>query len=268
MKFKFLVVTFNIVLIVSFLIVFFTPFFALDAGFMAEFWLRNWYLAAVFLLLIAGVNLLFVLNGRTLILLEREDWPALAAHLERQVFDRGRLTRRTVRLLCDALILLADFQAIGRLEALLASKRPRLLDSLGPHFAAARLLAGDYPGLESFASQERFRTGPDADWMGFFLGFARQMGKKDAVDALVALTRKARDPIVVALAGYLAGGAVARGNPARAEEARAAAAEARERVLARFSRSRWDRAVEEARAQMYVVMVGKLLDEAGAWLFA
>jgi hypothetical protein len=36
MKFKFLVVTFNIVLIVSFLIVFFTPFFALDAGFMAE----------------------------------------------------------------------------------------------------------------------------------------------------------------------------------------------------------------------------------------
>ena len=59
MKFKVLFVIFNIVLFLSFLTIFLLPFFILDASFMLEFWSKNWYFGAIFLVILGVVNFAF-----------------------------------------------------------------------------------------------------------------------------------------------------------------------------------------------------------------
>jgi hypothetical protein len=268
MKFKVLFVIFNIVLFLSFLTIFLLPFFILDASFMLEFWVKNWYFGAIFLVILALVNLAFLANWRMLSYLEQEDWPALSRYLEGEVFEKGHCSKRKVQLLCDSLLLLGDFATVRKLQDLLAEKKPALLGALGVRFSAAHLLAGDYEAMYAL-SETHGASGSDRDWMNFFAAFSRHMSKKydESAELMLAILDKAREPLVVALSGYIAGELLVRMVPARSDELKAAASGAKTKITAKFTRQKWLSFVEEEKAGIHVVILSKLINELASWLY-
>lgn len=269
MKFKVLFVIFNIVLFLSFLTIFLLPFFILDASFMLEFWSKNWYFGAIFLVILGLVNLAFLANWKMLSFLEQEDWPALSRYLEGEVFEKARFSKRKVQLLCDSLLLLGDFATVRKLQELLAEKKPALLGALGVRFSAAHLLAGDYEAMYALASKHEASAGTDRDWMSFFAAFSRHMSKKyeESATLMLSVLEKARDPLVVALAGYIAGVLLVRMVPARSAELSEAADGAKKKITAKYTREKWLAFVEEEKAGIHVVILSKLTDELSSWLY-
>ena len=269
MKFKVLFITFNIVLFLSFLTIFLLPFFILDGSFMLEFWSKNWYFGLIFLAILGIVNAAFISNWKMLTCLEQEDWPALSSWLESRIIGKKRYSKRKVRLLCDSLLLLGDFTTIRALEAQLRAEKPQLLVSLAVRFAAAQLLSADYACLHQFASDMANTPGADRDWLRFYAAFSRQMDAHhdDCASEILPLARSARDPLVTAISGYVCGALLAKKLPGRLEELSSAADEAKERILAKYTKQKWISMIDESKSDMYVVILSKIIDETTLWLY-
>lgn len=269
MKFKALFISFNIVLLLSFVTVFLLPMLVLGGSFMLEFWSKNWFFGAIFLFVFLAVNAVFLSYWKMLSYLEKEDWPGLSQYLESEVFERKRYNSRKVRLLCDSLLLLGDFATVGKLEELLRSERPRLFSTIGIRFVAACLLSGDYGRMMSLIAELRALKCPDGEWLGFYAAFSGTLRSlpDEAATGFMPLATAGKEPLVVALSGYLAGDVLAKKLPARQTELSDAADSARARLSAKYSRKKWAGYVEDMKADMHVVVLGKLIDESNRWLF-
>ncbi len=81
MKFRTIYILFNVVIAVSFVFVFFLPFFLLGWDYSLEFWKGSWYLALFFIVLLGVLNAFFAWNWKVFSLVEKEDWSGLSAHL-------------------------------------------------------------------------------------------------------------------------------------------------------------------------------------------
>jgi hypothetical protein len=270
MKFRTIFILFNVVILVSFLFVFLLPLFLLGPESSLSFWKGNWYLAILFLALIGGLNSFFILNRKTFLLVEREDWGELSAHLVGLMFPRGRFSSTRVRLLVNAYLLQSDIGGIERLETELAAKRPDILRKNALLFGVTRLLRNQAGEAEAFfASYLDAKDVESRDWLRFDYGFSLVLQKK-VVEALPYLEEgtTARDSVLCLLAAYLLGtiGASAPGEAGKAS-AIAKAEALRSRLRKRYSSSKWSGEVERAKSEVHIVILSKLIDDAGRWLY-
>ncbi len=276
MKFRTIFTLFNVVILSSFAFVFLMPLFVLGPGPAFDFWKDNWYLGLFFLLLIAGLNAFFLANRRVFLLVEREDWGGLSAYLVKSMFGSGRsrpgrFRSSRVRLLINAYLLQSDAEGIARLESELAAKRPDLLRKNALLFGVTRLLSGRHAEAESFLKDYLSAKDADSpDWLGFDYGFSLIMQKRIAearpyVEAALA----SGDAVLRGLAAYLLDTLCAEAEPVEAERdsARQKADSCRELLRKRFSEARWAKEVERAKGEVHIVILSKLVDEAGRWLF-
>ncbi|HTX72837.1 MAG TPA: hypothetical protein VMC79_08445 [Rectinemataceae bacterium] len=269
MKFRTIFVLFNVVIVASFLFVFLMPFFLLGAQYSFTFWKSNWYLALFFLALIGGLNAFFLANRRVFLLVEREDWSSLSAHLVDQMFRRGRFRPGHVRLLVNAYLLQSDVEGIERLEAELASRRPDLLRRHALLFGVTRLLRNKSAEAETFfASYLDAKDVESKDWLRFDYAFSLVLQKR-IVEALPHLREgsTSRDAVLALLSAYLLGslGAASVAGDERAELLALASA-TRKRLRARFPGARWSREIERAKNEVHIVILTKLIDDASVWL--
>jgi hypothetical protein len=241
----------------------------LDSSFMLEFWTKNWFFGAIFIFVFLAINAVFLSYWKMLSFLEKEDWPGLSLYLEGEVFERKRYNSRKVRLLCDSLLLLGDFATIGKLEDLLRSERPRLFASIGIRFVAACLLSGDYERMIPLIAELRELKCPDGEWLDFYAAFSGTLRRlpDEAATGFVPLASAGKEPLVVALSGYLAGDVLAKKLPARKDELSGAADSAKSRLTAKYSQKKWAGYIEDMKGDMHVVVLGKLIDESNRWLF-
>lgn len=269
MKFKALFITFNIVLFLSFVTIFFLPYFILDSIFMIEFWSKNWFFALIFLVILGIVNGVFLAHWKTLTYLEKEDWPGLSRHLEIIVFDKHRFGKRKVGLLCDALILLGDFRTLGKLESELKEKKPRLFAALSIKFASAFLLAKRYEAVYALAQELGTHKDANTPWLSFYGSFALHLQNEweRAADGFILLCGTSFDPLVTALSGCMCAIIQKKHLNERDEQLRGASRVAKGRVTAKMNASKWHTYIDEEKAAMHVVVLGKLIDETGTWLY-
>lgn len=270
MKFRTIFTLFNVVILTSFAFVFLMPLFVLGAGASLDFWKENWYLALFFLLLIAGLNSFFLANRKVFVLVEREDWGGLSAYLVKSMAGKGRIRSSRVRLLINAYLLQSDAEGIARLESDLSAKRPDLLRRNALLFGVTRLLRGRNEEAEAFLKGYLDAKDADSpDWLRFDYGFSLILQKR-AREALPFLERSldSKDAVLRVLAAYLLaslGADAAETEEARAE-ARARAEAERGRLRARFDARRWAKEVERAKSEVHIVILSKLVDDAGRWL--
>ncbi len=293
MKFRILFALFNIVLISAFLSIIFLPFFAVSPSFMTQFWKDHAVVPVFFIACLVALNLLFALNWPVLSLLEREDWPGLANYLEASVLGKNRLHRRSIRLFLESHVLLGDFAPIETLSDRLARAKPALWRHFAPRIAAALILAGSYQKALAIAESalDCRLSRQTREWCVFYAGLARFMQKDyaTATASFIPLARSGAEPLVVALSGYLCtvgfgrleaetggknggkNGGKTGGDQAPTEAARVApgaAREARERISSRFRKDSWRRYLERERADIRIVILGSLTDQASTWLFS
>jgi hypothetical protein len=271
MKFRTIFILFNVVVISSFLFIFFLPLALLGPEPSLAFWKGNWYLALLFLALIAGLNSFFLLNRKTFSLVEREDWGGLSAHLVGLMFPKGRFRSGRVRLLVNAYLLQSDIEGIERLEAELAAKRPDVLRKNALLFGVTRLLRSKTAEAEEFFAPYLGAKDVDSrDWLRFDYGFSLVLQKKFAA-ALPYLEggSASRDAVLCLLSAYLLGSIGAASLPeGSGREAAAAKAEGtRSKLRKRYSSARWSKEVDRAKSEVHIVILSKLVDDAGRWLF-
>lgn len=272
MKFRTIFILFNVVILTSFLFVFLLPVFLLGPGASLSFWQGNWYLALVFLLLIVGLNAFFLANRKTFALVEREDWGELSAHLVGLMFPRSRFSTSRVRLLVNAYLLQSDIDGIETLESELEAKKPSILRKNALLFGVTRLLRNRPGEAETFFSKYLDAKDVESrDWLRFDYGFSLVLQKKSA-EALPFLHEglRSRDPVLCLLSAYLLGSVGAASAPSEGERtaAGAAADAARSRLRKRYSSAKWSKEVDRAKSEVHIVILSKLLDDAGAWLYA
>jgi hypothetical protein len=272
MKFRTIFILFNVVILTSFLFVFFLPVLLLGPGSSAGFWKANWYLALLFLALIGGLNGFFLVNRKTFVLVEREEWGELSAHLVSLMFPKGRFSSNRVRLLVNSYLLMSDIEGIERLEAELAAKKPALLRRNALLFGVTRLLRNKSEEAEAFF--EPYLEAKDVEsrpWLRFDYGFSLVLQKRYA-DALPYLREgtEARDPVLCLLSSYLLGsvGAASARDEAERLSLAARAEAARGRLRKRYSSSKWSKEVERAKSEVHIVILARLIDDAGRWLYA
>jgi hypothetical protein len=275
MKFRTIFLLFNAVILASFAFVFLMPLFVLGTGSSFAFWKENWYLGLFFLLLVAGLNSFFLANRKVFVLVEREDWGALSAHLVKTMLGPGgsrpgRLRSGRVRLLVNAYLLQSDSEGISRLEAELEARRPELLRRNALLFGVTRLLGGRNAEAEAFF--KRYLGAKDAespDWLAFDYGFSLilQSRPREALPYLEGAL-SSRDAVLRALAAYLLGslGAEAAETEEQKAESRKKAEAERESLRKRFDARRWEREVGRAKGEVHIVVLSKLVDDAGRWL--
>ena len=271
MKFKTIFFLFNAVVAFSFLFIFLFPLFILGGEYALGFWKANWFLGILFLVILGVLNGFFLSNWKLFHLVEREDWSALTSWLEDRIFNKGSIRGQYVRLYVNTAMLRSDLVALDRLEALLREKKPRLLRRLAVLFGVGYLLRNDADASLSF--YEPFLESPEVEARGWlWLDYSFNLILRNrAAEALPWLKRAAgrKDPVLSLLASYLTANLVAPALPVKADrtEARASAERDRERLSQRFDSERWSREVEKAKNDVHVVILSRLIDDAGRWLF-
>jgi hypothetical protein len=271
LKFKSIFILFNLVIIASFVFVFAMPFFALGPDFARTFWLSNWPLALVLVLILGGIDGFFISNQRLFSLLEREDWPALVSYLEDRVVKKGRYSSRLVRLLANTYLVLSDSAAVVALEAKVAAAKPALLDKNALVFAVARILANDPPGAASFLAERKKSGKVEApEWVQWYHAFSLLLNRdfSGAADVLLPLASIAKDPLVIGLSASFMGDSISRALPERKDALAQSADAAKQRVLKGLpTRAAWDKETERARSEIHVVILSKSLEEAAKSIY-
>jgi hypothetical protein len=262
---------FNVFLIAFVSILCLVPFFILGASFSHSFWLSNWYLLLVFILILAAVDSYYFVNRRLFLLLEKEDWPALVYYLEEKVIHRGKYTPRLVQLLANTYLVLSDSVAVMSLEKKVAIARPSLLESNALVFGAARILGRDISGAVRFFGA-RLESGKPAErqWLRWYYGFSLLLNRQfeEAGEEFVRLAAASGNGIVAGLSSFFLADTLAAALPEKADTFKAAAAEGRNRVLGALpQRKKWIRETGKIRAEVYAAALSKYLDDTGSWLY-
>ena len=127
MKFKSIFFLFNIVVIFSFSLIFLLPLILLSGNYSSVFWLDNWYLAVIFLLLIAGLDSYFIFNWNLFVYLEREDWNNLTQYLEDKIYIKGHFRKQYIKLMINTSLAVSNLDKIDRLAKEIYDRKPELL---------------------------------------------------------------------------------------------------------------------------------------------
>lgn len=265
MKFKLVFVAFNVIILLSFLFVFLLPYFFLGWEYTRVFWVGNWYLAAVFVIIIVVLNLYFARNWKLFGLLENENWPVLVEHLEREIFQRKRVSRQFVRLLVNAYVVVSKPEMIGRLEQFLRAERPRLIPEFAVELGVPHLLSNDGEKISAyFGERARDAKTRNRGWVQWSHGFGLMLkGEHEAAkQAFLNLLNDARDPVLKVLTAYML-------DSYRRHDAEAArrVQEELNRVRNSLSVQRWQKQLERSRSNLLVLVMSRLLQDASAWAF-
>lgn len=266
MKFKLIFLLFNGIIAVSFLFVFLMPLFFLGPDYARVFWMENWYLAAVFIVIIGGLNAYFALNRRLFSLLEAEDWQGLKAYLEDRVFTKKRFTQQQLRILINTYIVLAEPEKIRNLEAELNARNSRLVPILALEFGIPRLLRNDPDEMIEY--YDRYRNHPKAkqrDWLAWAYSFAimQKQRSEEARDVLLKLCEQTREPLVRLFSLYLLD-AFRETDAELAQRVDTYKAEFRRR----YGSGKLQREIEKNRANLQVVVLARLVKNATEWVMS
>ena len=150
MRFKTIFWLFNAVVLVSVLFIAFIPLIAWGGEYAGVFWGNIWVVGAVFLLFIAVLDGYFVRNWKLFTLLEKEDWPALLAWLEERIYGSRRIGRAYASLLVNTALSVSNLEAVRRLEAEVAERRPALKRQIGVILGIPVLLQRDPAAMEAY----------------------------------------------------------------------------------------------------------------------
>jgi hypothetical protein len=276
LKFKAVIVFFNIFLLFFLILVCVLPFAALGKDLALSFWKTSWYALPLILAVLALIDIYFMANGRIFLLLEKEDWPALVQVLEEKVFHQGRYTPRLVKLLANTYLVLSDARSVTELEKKLAITKNSLISGNALIFGAARILNKDHRGAVEFFSSRlpggaNYKSGAQAEWIRWYSGFSLLLSRDfaPAADTFTVLAREGRDGILTGLSAYFLDDNLSKFLPSRSAELKAAAAAGKERVRQSLKRRiDWNREIKRVETEVYAVVLLSYIGKAGDFVYS
>ncbi len=264
MKFKFIFILFNLIILISFLAIYFMPLIMLGWDYTKVFWGRNWGLPLFFIAVIGLLNTYFILNWKVFTLLERENWPALITHLEHRIYEKKLILSQQVKILINAYLVRSELDAIGKLEGFIRDRKPKLLQKSALAFGIPHLLRNDSMEMERYYSQFTHIKGRDGAWLRWNYAFALILkGNKEESEAVLAgVCAEKTEPVLALLSIYLLHSLKPTTEHAVLVE------KGRDHITSRYTPNQWVREIERSKSSVQIVVLQKLIEEATDWLFS
>jgi hypothetical protein len=273
LKFKYLIMAFSMLIVLFLLITALLPLFVPEAAQVVN--LR--YVASPLLILMSVIlvsfGIFFLINYRLFLLLEREDWPALAYYLEQKIFVKNRYNSWFVRLLASSYMVISDYPSVLKLEnkAFLAKKS--VVEKNVLIFGSSRVISGDYKGAAAFFKTHldngRLKK-QDREWVTWFYGFSCLLDSAfdKAEHEFLSMAVSSCSVLITGISAYFLANNLAK-NSLRRQDCLVAAEKGRSRVVGALKRyEEWKKEVKKTEAEIHVAVVRKYVDEAGIWLFS
>jgi hypothetical protein len=275
LKFKFIFILSNIIILVFLILLCVTPVLMIGSDSALNFWRVSWPLVLVLVAFLIGLEYFFFSNYRLFLLLEREDWPALAQYLEMRVIRKGHYSPHLVRLLANTYLVLSDSAAVISLENKTALVKPALIEANALVFGAARILGKDISGAVNFFSA-RLNPGTGkirrehAQWLRWYYGFALLLDRQfsPAADQFLLLAKEADDALVAGLSAFFLNDSLKKFLPERSLELKAAALDGQERVKKSLrTLEDWNKETAKIETEVHAAILFKNLGSAAGWIY-
>jgi hypothetical protein len=271
LKFKSIFLIFSTILLLFLAIITALPFIFLDPSSLISFWRINWPFVLALVLFFLGFNVFYIVNWRLFMLLEKENWPALARYLEDRVIKKNNYTPRLVRLLANTYLVLSDSLAVMSLENKVAMAKPSLLDKNALIFGTARILGKDISGAVRFFEIRRGTVQSGLkDWVSWYYGFALLLDRRfdDAGREFSFLAQLSRDAVITGLSSFFISENIAYILAEKKEDLLNISSAGRERVRKVLpSRTNWDNELARLPKEIHAAVISRHLMDAGLWLY-
>jgi hypothetical protein len=265
MRFRTIFLIFNVVIIASFLFIFFMPLILLGGEHFGEFLARNWVSGALFVVALVSFNVYFLQSWNLFELLEREDWNGLITHLEAEIYQKAKVRKRSVKILINAYLVASRPEDVIRLNAHIAERKPELAKAFAVPFGVPYLLMNRPAESERYFGRMLAAPGvPERNWLRWNHAFSLLQMRETAAarKEFETLIPGARDPVLHLLALYMLD------SLARADgQGQDAVDEGVKRFRAHHSPRTWNRQVDRAKGSMQVLILSRIIKEASDWVF-
>lgn len=265
MKFKLIFILFNAIIVVSFLFIFFLPYFILGWDYTELFWSRNWFLAALFLVVLFALNTYFIANWKLFSFLEREDWPKLIEYLEEKIFQGNRTRAQEIRILINTYVVTSQPERIEKLEAYLREHKPKLVKRFAVPFGIPYLVRNDADEMEQYyGGLMKDPDSRDHAWLVWNYAFALLMQQRteEAKGYLLQLKDDVKNPVLYLLTLYLL-------DPfTKQDESIAESVESgKQQLRDKYGGTSWQKEIDKNRDNLEVIVLARLVRDATAWAF-
>jgi len=246
------------------------PHHILGPGYFSYFLRMGWPIVVLLLLFTIAVNIIFFSNYKLLILLEKEDWPAIAYYLEEKIYTKNQYNSKKIRLLANSYMVMSDFQSVSKLESKVLAIKPAIVSNNALVFGIAKVLNGDHKNAADF-----FKTClydgkvKERQWVHWFYGFALLLTSNfDQAEAeFKVLAAASNDVLIVGLSSYFLA-TVLEKRSYKPDECRAIYESGKEQVVKTVkSLENWKKEGNKAVTEIYMIIIRKYMEEAGSWLF-
>jgi hypothetical protein len=241
------------------------PLILVDLQQFKSFLVKNGYIGALFIGMMAIFNFYFIRNWRLFGLLERENWVALKEFLERRIFQAGKIRRNYVKLLINSYLVASDMEAISNLRSHLDQKNLRISRAFAmplglPYLLNKKPLEGEQY-FEKLLSEKKVKEPHWIRWNYAFCLLQQEQFEKASTE-LRRIAERCRDPVLILLSLYLL-------DSLSANDAAIVATVAQNRSEFRksYTREKWDRRMEKPNKSFQEVVLIKLIREASDWMF-
>ncbi len=266
MKFRALFITFNVVLILSFILIFFAPLFFMGQESFLLVVRQNILIVIIFLAFLAVFNTYFIFNLRFYSYLEKEDWNGLIGYLEERIFKKGSVRSSYIKILINSYLVTSHMDGIQKLEKHLTRKNPARIQKYAIQFSLPYLLSNNPEEAETFFNSLLEMSGTHhRDWIRWNYAFSllQQNKETQGKNTLLSLLHITNDMVLLILTLYLLDSYSAR-DPDIKEQVESSAKTLRDA----HPEDSWNKIMETARKKnIEVLMLSQIIKDAASWFY-
>ena len=263
MKFKIIFLSFNILIIFSFLLIFLLPVFMLGSEYTLQFLQSSWWIAVLFIAILVSINLVYFLNRKILAYLEDENWPELKILLEQKIFRENRFRKMYIRMYISTCIATSSLNDISRLESLLRKDKPKVLNEWALQLGLPHLLKNDPHKMKEYFGEFLELDSDDGKWIKWNYCFALLLLKEaeEAVTLLKTLAEDRKDPLLRLSSLYML-------SPFTSDESVGPVIETgRSELSTGMTRALFAKELEKQKDNVQTLFLSKIIGEAMDWLY-
>lgn len=270
MKFKYLIITFCVIIISVLLATILLPMIVSGQSILVNLRIISLPLMILMSLLLISLSVFFILNYKLLSLLEREDWPALAYYLEQKIFVKGRYNSRNVRILASSYLVISDYQSVLKLESKSQIAKPSVISKNVLIFGAARILNGMHDDTAVFYRLHLEKCAKkDKQWVRWFYGFSSLLSGNynQAETEFASLAVSSGDSLISGLSAYFLASSLGKktSNP---EKCRNSSEQGKIKVIKALKNlNGWKKETDKLKNEVHTAIIKRYLEETGNWLF-
>ncbi|MDR2394413.1 MAG: hypothetical protein LBD93_09715 [Treponema sp.] len=283
MKFRYIVIAFNIIIFFFLLAIGILSFYTLGSEIALEFWQSSRFFILLMILVLVGLDVFYGINRRLYVLLEREDWPGLTQYLETRIIQHNHYSSAQVRLLVNTYFVLSEPASVVELERRIAQGKPSLIEEHALVFGVARVLVKDISGAIQFFSDRldaavarsgkglyRKKDPRKTAWIRFYYGFTLLLERQFSIAAeqFIILAKEAKDPVIIGLSAYFLAEILSKVLLDRGLDLQATAANGRNRAGAGLHTiDAWYKEVTKLQTEIYGAILIPYLRDTGRWIY-